>query len=382
MNEFTIGIEEEYQLVSPEGGGLISRAEDVLALDWSDELHPESQQTMLEIGTRICPSARALGEDLRRLRMQVASAAAAAELRMVAAGIHPFSRWESQRRTRGARYQRLEERFGRVIRTEHVFGMHVHVAVPPGEDRVRLMRVVRRYLPHLLALSASSPVFEGEDTGYASYRTIIVGRLPFSGPPPAFASDGEYRRFVALLVETGVMEDASTLYWSLRPHPRYPTLEFRGMDACPRVEDAVAVATLVRALVAAAAEGALPEPDDGLSPSAVDALLAQNEWAAARFGLDADHVDAGLPGGREPLRDGIRRLLDAVAPTAERLGDGDALGGVEALLSRGNGADRIRRVLPSCGGLPGLVAWLARESLLGVGMDRRTEQRAACGAED
>lgn len=380
MSEFTIGVEEEYQLVSPEGGGLISRAEDVLALDWSTDLHPESQQTMLEIGTRICPSAEAVGHDLRRLRMQVASAAAAAELRMVAAGIHPFSRWESQRRTRGERYRRLEERFGRVIRTEHIFGMHVHVAVPEGEDRVRLMRLVRPYLPHLLALSASSPVYEGEDTGYASYRTIIAGRLPFSGPPPAFASDGEYRRFTRLLVDGGAIEDPSMLYWTVRPHGRYPTLEFRGMDACPRVDDAVALAALVRALVAAAVEGALPERQEALGGSAADALLAQNEWAAARFGLDADHVDADRPGGRAPLRELIRRLLDAVAPTAERLGDGDALGGVEAILSRGTGADRIRRVLPSCDGPAGLVAWLAGESLLGVGMDRRREQRAACGA--
>ncbi|HEV2148093.1 MAG TPA: YbdK family carboxylate-amine ligase [Longimicrobiaceae bacterium] len=377
MNEFTVGVEEEYQLVSPETGGLISRARDVLELDWSAELHPENQQTMLEIGTHVCRSAAEVDRELRRLRLQVASTAAAADLRMVAAGIHPFSRWEAQERTRGERYERILERYGRVIRTEHIFGMHVHVAVPPGHDRARLMNGVRGYIPHLLALAASSPVYEGEDTGYASYRTIIAHRLPHTGPPPCFPSDDRFREFVGFLMETGAIEDEYTLYWSIRPHPEYPTLEFRMTDVCPRVEDAVAIAALVRALVATAAEGKLPLPGAACSESATDELLAHNEWEAARYGLDATHVDPALPGGKETLRDGIHRLLERVGPTAERLGDAEALAGIEALLARGNGAERIRAMLPECEGLAGVVQWLARESVLGVGLDRRRSQREA-----
>lgn len=373
--DFTVGVEEEYQLVSPRTGELRSRAPDVLATDWSGEIHPECQQTMLEIGTPICASAAELTREIRRLRLQAASAAAAEELHSLAAGIHPFSRWEAQRSTAGERYRRLAERYGRVIRTGHIFGMHVHVALPEGVDRVAVMNRVRGYVPHLLALSASSPIYEGTDTGYASYRTILGQRFPHTGPPPRFPSDDAHRRFVELLVGTGAIESADTLYWSIRPHPRYPTLEFRVTDACPRADDAVAIATLVRALTAAAADGSLPDGGSAFSESVSDALLAHNEWEAARYGLEAMRVDPAVDGGCEPLRDSVLRLRDRLGPTAESLGDGDALAGVEAILARGNGAVRIRNVFRARGSLPAVVEWLVEESNLGTGLDRRRAQR-------
>lgn len=376
MADFTVGVEEEYQLVSPRTGELRSRAHDVLETDWSGEIHPESQQTMLEIGTRICASAAELEGEIRRLRLQAASAAAAEELHSLAAGIHPFSRWEAHRATAGERYVKLRERYGRVIRTEHIFGMHVHVAVPGGVDRAVVMNRVRGYIPHLLALSASSPIYEGSDTGYASYRTILGQRLPNTGPPPRFPSEEAFRGFADLLVRTGAIDDGSMLYWSIRPHPRYPTLEFRVADACPRADDAVVIAALARALTAAAAEGSLPEVGGACSESAADALLAQNEWQAARYGLDAVRADPALDAGCEPLRDAVLRLRDRVAPAAESLGDGDALAGLEALLARGNGAARIREVHRARGTLPAVVEWLVEESNLGTGLDRRRSQRA------
>ncbi|HET7273719.1 MAG TPA: glutamate-cysteine ligase family protein, partial [Longimicrobiaceae bacterium] len=162
--EFTVGIEEEYQLVDSETGELQSRAADVLALDWGKEIQHEIHETMIEVGTRICSSASEVSHELRRLRFQVASAAAAEGLRIVAAGLHPYSRWQEQLDTRSERYDDIRRRYGRVIRTEHIFGMHIHVAIPAELDRVRLMTTVRRYLPHLLALSASSPIYESDDT--------------------------------------------------------------------------------------------------------------------------------------------------------------------------------------------------------------------------
>jgi carboxylate-amine ligase len=379
VQDYTIGVEEEYQLVCPDTGELRSRAQDVLATDWSGEIHPENQQTMLEIGTHVCGSAAELGREIRRLRLQVASAAAAEDLRSVAAGIHPFSRWESQTRTEGERYRKILERFGRVIRSEHIFGMHIHVAIPEGVDRIVVMNRVRDFIPHLLALSASSPVYEGEDTGYASYRTILGHRLPHTGPPPPFPAGESFRRFVDLLLETGAIEDEYTLYWSIRPHPEYPTLEFRVTDACPRADDAVLIAALARALAAAAVKGDLPSVGGAGSESASDALLAHNEWQAARFGLYATRVDPALPGGSEPLRDSILRLRDSVGKVSEALGDAGALDGLDALLQRGNGATRIRETFRSCEHLPDVVEWLARESILGAGLDRRQAQREACG---
>ena len=375
--DFTIGVEEEYQLVSPETGELRSRARDVLDVDWSGDLVPENQQTMLEIGTCICDSADALMQELKRLRLQVSSAADAEGLRSVAAAIHPFSRWEDQTRTRGERYQRILERYGRVIRTEHIFGMHTHVAVPEGTDRVALMSPLRAYTPHLLALSASSPIYEGDDTGYASYRTIINNRLPNTGPPPHFASAAEMRGYLDAMLASGAIEDSYNIYWSIRPHPEYPTLEFRATDVCPRVEDAVAIAALTRALVAAVVRGEVAPPASRWSESAVQALLATNEWQAARFGLDARLVP--LDGGSAvPLRDDVESLLAQVAPVAGALGDADALSGVSRILERGNGADRIRSQWLRCEDLSSLVEWLAGETLVGVGLDRRTEQRGGC----
>jgi glutamate---cysteine ligase / carboxylate-amine ligase len=376
--EFTVGVEEEYQLVDPATRELRSRADDVLLSDWSREMTPEFHQTMVEVGTPVCESAAALGGELRRLRTQAASAAAAAELEIVAAGVHPFSRWEGHRMTESPRYARLFERFGRVVRTEHVFGMHVHVAIPAGMDRLHLINAVREWLPHLRALAASSPFYEGEDTRYASYRSILASRLPHSGIPPLLESEREYARLLEMLSAARVLEDAGSLYWSIRPHARYPTLEFRTTDVCPRVEDAAAIAALIRACVAAAAEGRLTSQPGGLGPSAHDALLAANDWQAARFGLDAEFASPALPAQRETVRDGVRRLLERVGPTAEALGDGAVVAGVHDVLSRGNGADRIRKAVTACGTLPALVDWLAGETLLGTGMDRRREQRQAC----
>lgn len=375
MSEFTVGVEEEYQLVAPASGELVSQARDILAMDWSGELTPEIQETTLEIGTPICETAAEVERELGRLRLQVASAAAAEELVIVAAGTHPFTPWQTQSPTPGARYARLRERYGRVLRSEQIFGMHIHVGIPAGTDRAFLLGSVRSYIPHLLALSASSPFYGGEDTGYASYRTILAQRYPHSGPPPDFGSEDDYREFVQLLVRGGAIEDESNLYWSIRLHPRFRTLEFRGPDACPRLADAAAITALVRALVAAAADGALPQGPSAPKRATADELLSSNEWQAARFGLGAMLTDPHAAGGRTPIRDEVLRLLETLQPISEALGDGSVLAGIETLLVRGSAADRIRAAETRVGSGPELVRWLAGESMLGVGLDRRAEQR-------
>lgn len=376
MNQkgFSVGVEEEYQLVEPATGALRSLARDVLEADWAGEVQPEVQATQLEVRTRVCDSGDPLDAELRRLRFHVGSTAAASDLTFVAAGLHPFSRWQRHEHSRGERYLRLMERYGRVLRSEHVFGMHVHVAVPGHLDRVRLMRPLRRFLPHLLALSASSPFFEGEDTSYASYRAIIVRRLPFSGLPPRFTDTDDYRRNLELLLDAGLLEDEGAVYWSLRPHGCYPTLEFRAIDVCPRVEDAVAIAVLCRVLVAAAAGGRLD--DSWPADAAGDALLAANEWQAARYGLAAVVVDPRRRAAA-PIREEIETLLDRIEPTARDLGEADRLrDGIEAIVARGTAAERMRTVAARGDGLAAVVRWLAAESQLGTGLDRRRTQRA------
>ncbi|HEY8469609.1 MAG TPA: YbdK family carboxylate-amine ligase [Longimicrobiales bacterium] len=378
---FTVGVEEEYQLVDAVAGGLRSRARHVLAFDWSEEIRGELQETTLEVGTRVCATMADVERELKRLRLQVAATAAAQELRIIAAGVHPFSRWEGHARSSEARYARIEREYGRIARDEHNFGMHIHVAVPANLDRIALLNVVRGYIPHLIALCCSSPFYEGEDTGYASYRLILWRRWPGNGVPPRLGSAAEYRRYADLLLRAGAITDERGLYWSVRPHPVYPTLEFRAMDACPRVEDAAAVAALARALVVAAALGRLEEwAPAGFSPEAVHALLAENEWRAARAGLEGWLIAPESAEGRRPLQAAIRELAAALAPTLVALGDGEALGRIDALLERGNAADRMRRVYRESGDVGVVVRWLAAETLLGVGMDRRREQRGELAA--
>jgi glutamate---cysteine ligase / carboxylate-amine ligase len=373
---FTLGIEEEYQLVDPASGALRSRASELRREDWTGELVAELQETTIEIGTPICGSAADAGRELQRLRFQAATVASSNGLAIVAAGLHPFSTWEGHGRPPLERYRSIEARYGRIARDEHIFGMHVHVAVPDGTPRIALLNTVRQYLPHMLALSASSPFFEGADTGFDSFRTILWRRWPNSGVPPRFSSDAEFVRYVDTLLDAGVMADPWNLYWSARPHPTFPTIEFRVTDVCPNLQDAVAVAALARALVHAAATGVLAdEAPRGLSAVLEQELLRVNEWRIARDGLDGRVIDVVTGVEHQPMRTAIRRLLDKVSPSADALGDTAALAHIETVLRRGNAAARMRRHHTQASTLRALVEWLVNESGVGTGLDRRATQR-------
>lgn len=376
MSDYTIGVEEEYQLVDPETGDLQSRARTILHADWSGEIRQEIQESTIEIGTRICHSSAEVRQELKRLRFQTATVAESQGLVIIAAGLHPTSLWQTQTLTEGERYARMARVYGRTVKDEHIFGMHVHVAVPKLADCIRVLNAVRFYIPHLLALSCSSPYYESADTGYDSFRMILWRRWPYSGVPPFFRSHAEYRAYLALLLRAGAIGDRRNIYWSIRPHPTYPTLEFRVTDICPRVEDATAIAALTRAIVAGAAEEVLErDPWPRTSTDLTHSLLAGNEWRTARFGLATTLVDPTAKAGSTPIRIAIQRLVDRLAPVAEAHGDGHALDQISTILDRGNGADRMRRTFEQAGEFPPLIAWLAAETLLGTGLDRRAEQR-------
>ncbi|HSJ06859.1 MAG TPA: YbdK family carboxylate-amine ligase, partial [Longimicrobiales bacterium] len=367
---------EEYQLVDTSTGALRSRASELRREDWTGELVAELQETMVEIGTPISHSVSEALAHLQRLRFQAATVAAANGLAIVAAGLHPFSEWEGHKRPPLERYRAIEARYGRIAKDEHIFGMHIHVAVPDGVDRLHINNIVRHYLPHLLALSASSPFFEGQDTGFDSFRTIMWRRWPNSGIPPRFESHAEFDRYVATLLDSGVIADPWNLYWSARPHPRFPTLEFRVTDVCPSLQDAAAITALARALVHAAVTGVLRDDGlDGQSSVREQELLRVNEWRAARDGLSARVIDSRTGSGHESMRTAVRRLVDSVGRSADELGDTAALAHVERLLERGNAADRMRRHHAHEGNMGSLVQWLVDETRIGTGLDRRSAQR-------
>jgi carboxylate-amine ligase len=373
---FTVGVEEEYQLVDADSGELRGRARYVIAADWSDDLKLEMQQHTVEVETRVCVGTRCIRDDLARLRFQAAVAAEAAGVRVVAAGVHPFSPPEGYAFTAAPVYQEIRNEYRALAETQAIYGMHVHVGVPTDTDRARIANVARLYLPYLLALTASSPWYGGRDTGYASFRSLVWRRWPRSGAPPRLEGDEEMANLLHWLHHTGSIDAPGRIYWELRPHHSYPTLEFRVTDVTPRLRDAVAAAALARAIVAGVADGTLREPE--LPPTILQALLAENGWRASRDGTDAEFVDLWSPVPRSaPARELIERLLDQISGHAERLGDADDLNRVAEVFARGGAAQHIRRKAGELAGDRGaLVRWLADETVLGAGLDRRTSQRA------
>lgn len=373
--EFTVGVEEEYQLVDARTGDLRSRARWVIAGDWTGEVKPEMQQHTIEVETKVCEGTHCVRDDLARLRFQAAVAAAAEGLRIVAAGTHPFAAPQGHLFTDKRVYAAIREEYRELAETQSIFGMHVHVGVPPHVDRLRVANVARLYLPYLLCLAGSSPFYEGRDTGYCSFRSILWRRWPRSGAPPRFEGAAEFDLLLRWLVETESVDAPGRLYWDLRPHHRYPTIEFRATDVTPRLEDAVAIAALARAIVAGVAEGVLAEPE--LPGSVAQPLLGENAWRAARDGTGAVLIDLW---SREPrtisARDAVLGLAGRVAPLAAELGDAVALDGLGELFERGCAAVRMRAVAAEAGGdLARVARWAADETVLGLGMDRRAEQR-------
>jgi carboxylate-amine ligase len=373
--DFTVGVEEEYQLVDAHSGDLRSRARWVIAGDWTGQVKPEMQQHTIEVETRVCEGTHCVRDDLARLRFQAATVAGAEGLRIVAAGTHPFDAAGGHPFTDAGVYQTIREEYRELAETQTIFGMHVHVGVPEHLDRTRVSNAARFYLPHLLALSGSSPYWQGRDTGYCSFRTLLWRRWPRTGAPPRFEGTGEYELLLKWLTETRCVDAPGRIYWDLRPHHKYPTVEFRAADVTPRLEDAVAGAALARAVVAGIAAGVLEEPR--LPPAVAQPLLGENAWRAARDGTDAELVDLFADRPRTiPVRDAVLELAERLRPLAEELGDGDSLAALEDVFDRGCAAVRMRRAMDDLGGdLRRLSLWAADETVLGLGMDRRNEQR-------
>jgi carboxylate-amine ligase len=343
---FTLGVEEEYMLLDPESFDLVQHIETVLDAVQGDELadriNAELMQSVLEIATPVCRTAADVMRELTTLRGYVRDVADGQGLRVGSAGTHPFSLFERQRITAKDRYHALIDQLQYVARRELIFGMHIHVAV---DDPDKAIQVVNGLLPHLsplLALSASSPFWRGEPTGLASSRQIVFSAFPRSGPPPRFRDYDDYAEVVGQLERTGCIADYTHIWWDIRPHPKWGTIEVRICDAVTRVEDAVAIAAYCQAVVKALSD----RYDAGEKiPTYHRILTSENKWLAARYGLDAPVMD--LATGRRiriPVAKLVRRTLRELEPHARELGSERELEGIETLLSRGNSADRQLRI--------------------------------------
>jgi carboxylate-amine ligase len=343
---FTLGVEEEYMLLDRESFDLVQHVDTVLTAVRDDgfveRIGPELMQSAVEISTPVCRTAGDIDRELRRLRGYVTDIAREKDLRVGSAGTHPFSLFEQQRITARDRYRNLVDQLQYVARRELIFGLHVHVAVDGPDKAIHVMSALLTHLSELLALSASSPFWRGEATGLASSRQMVFAAFPRSGPPPRFRDYADYAEVVGQLEKTGCIADYTHIWWDVRPHPRFGTIEIRVMDAITRVEETVALTAYVQALVKY--YGDRFEAGAEL-PSYHRILTTENKWLAARYGLEAPVMD--LTTGRRnrvPVAQLIRRALREIEPHARELGSERELEGVREILGRGNGADRQLRV--------------------------------------
>jgi len=343
---YTLGVEEEYMLLDGETLDLVQHVEAVLAATAGHELEPhitaELMQSVLEIATPVCRTPAEVEAELRKLRTYVTGLAAERQMRVGSSGTHPFSLFERQRITARDRYRYLVDQMQYVARRELIFGLHIHVAVDGPEKAVQVVNGLLAHLSQLLALSASSPFWRGELTGLESSRQIVFAAFPRSGPPPRFRDYADYAEVVGQLEKTGCIRDYTQIWWDIRLHPRFGTVEIRICDAVTRVEDAVALAAYCQSLVKLYSE----RFDAGESiPSYHRILTTENKWLAARYGLEAPVMD--LATGRRnrvPVAQLVRRTLKELEPHARELGCERELEGIAEILRKGNGADRQRRV--------------------------------------
>ena len=314
---FTVGIEEEYLLVDQSSRDLIGEAPPNMFPECQRRLHeqvtPEFLQSQIEVGTRPHHSLKDAREELAHLRKTVAEVANENGVSMIAASTHPFAVWDKQRRTPRERYAELERDLQAVVRRLMISGMHVHVEIDDEDLRIDLMNQATYILPHLLALSTSSPFWEGESTGLKSYRVAVWNEMPRTGLPEQFDSYGEYRRHVKVMVDAGLIEDSTKLWWDIRPSHRFPTLEMRISDICTRVDDGVCIAALYRCWLRMLYR---LRGQNQRWRTYVPLLVNENRWRAQRYGVDRGLVDFGR-GEIIPFDELIEEVIELVREDAE-----------------------------------------------------------------
>ncbi len=364
----TIGVEMELHVVDAVTGALASASSDILAEMGAGHPggeHPKAKhelfQSTVEIITGVCDNPAQAGADLRGTLAELRSAAERRGLTLVSAGTHPFGLAREQLVSPQQRYRDLIEDLQWPARRMLICGMHVHVGVPDGASAIRIIGELMRHHPLLLALSSSSPYFEREDSGLASARTKVFEGLPTAGLPPPLADWADFESFMSTLIESGCIRSIREVWWDIRPHPDFGTVEFRMCDATPTVRETIALAALAQTLVASTIrqidEGTLPAPPR-------EWTIRENRWLAARYGIDADliveHPESGHP-ERRPVRELVAELLAELHPVASELGTLEQFADLQMLLETGSGAQRQRRVVEAGGTLEDVVQHLAAE---------------------
>ncbi len=363
---FNIGIEEEYQTIDPATRNLrshisaeiVEKGRRLLA----EHVKPEMHQSVVEIGTGVCENIQEAREDIRSIRRQMIQLARENGLRISGGGTHPFAHWREQEIYPDDRYRTIVEDLKQVARANLIFGLHIHIGVEDRETAIQIMNGARYFLPHILALSTSSPFWQGFDSGLRSYRCKVFDKFPRTNIPDVYHSWSEFDNYVNLLIRTNCIDNAKKIWWDIRPHPHFPTLEFRVCDMPTRMDDTIAIAALCQSIIATLFNlHARNLTFRHYSRS----LIMENKWRAARYGLDGNLIDFGKQ-KEVPARDLIREILDFVSGAAEELGTTHELGHIEKILKEGTAADRALRVFADTGDLNRVVDHMIEETEAGV----------------
>ena len=374
---FSIGIEEEYQTIDPETRDLrshihaeiVQKGKTLLA----NRVKPEMHQSVIEIGTDVCRNIQEANDEIREIRRQMITLAQENDLRLAACATHPFAQWSKQEIYPDERYRTIVEDLKMVARANLIFGLHVHIGVEDRETAIQIMNGARYFLPHLLALSSNSPFWLGMDTGLKSYRCKVFDKFPRTNIPDLYASWSEFENYVDLLIRTNCIDNAKKIWWDIRPHPHFPTLEFRVCDIPMRVDETIAIAALCQAIIAKLYK--LHERNLTFRHYS-RALIMENKWRASRYGLDGKLIDFGKQ-IEVPERDLIHEILEFIADVVDELGSHHEIGYVERILEEGTGADRQLRVFAETGDLKKVVDYAIEQTQLGL-----FEPVAAAGSMD
>lgn len=364
---FTLGIEEEFQTIDPETRDLRSH----ISIELIEQGHrllkervkPEMHQSVIEVGTSVCRDIQEAAREVKLIRANIIDLAHRNGLRLAAAATHPFADWRAQDIYPDARYDAIVEDMQMVARSNLIFGLHVHVGVEDPETAIHLMNAARYFVPHLLALSTNSPFWRGMETGLKSYRCKVFDKFPRTNIPEYFPSYSEYTNFVNLLVSTGCIDNAKRIWWDIRLHPTFPTIEFRVCDLPMRADETIALAALIQATVAKLYK--LHERNQSFRMYR-RALIMENKWRAARYGLDGKLIDFGKR-IEVPMRQLLEEYLEFIDDVLDELGSREEIGYLRRLMDEGTGADRQLRVWRETGDLVKVVDYIVSETEREVG---------------
>ena len=360
---FTLGIEEEFQMVDRQTGQLSPQILTILekgSSQFGDNIKPEMLQSAVEIVTDVCADISVARLELQKLRRMLLLLLEGEGLTIISAGTHPQALWLDQPSTPNDRYVELEDQLQDVVRSILIFGLHVHVGVENHEIAISLVNQLRTWIPHLLAISANSPFWAGRLTGIKSYRSVVWRPLPRNGVPEPFVSWGEFERYVQSLVDAGIIDNGKKIWWDIRPHAFFPTVEFRMFDMPATFEDTMAIAALCQALVAKLTW----LYKRGMSTMILPRYhIDENKWRAMRFGLDAEIIDF-VQNRRLSMRAAIEELLDFVADVLDDLGSHTEMQYLRALLEdpAGTGADRQIAIYEQSGSFDAVTQYLIQQT--------------------